>query len=187
MGIVKCRERARKRVRWPGLSNQLQELVKNCKECCKAQEQVVEPLHPSPLPDLPFQKVGTDLFEWDKKIYIPELLMCRKLQTTLPITCSCLNHIYIVPEKTKVRERDKSRKLRQENKYNVHHRATPLPQLCRGSHVWVPDHNSEAEVVEETNSRPYRVETPDGSYRRNRTALRPLPVQYENNETSNWN
>ena len=108
--------------------------------------------------------------------------MCRKLRTTLPITCSCLNHIYIVPEKTKVRERDKSRKLRQENKYNVHHRATPLPQLCRGSHVWVPDHNSEAEVVEETNSRPYRVETPDGSYRRNRTALRPLPVQYENNE-----
>ena len=70
MGIVKCRERARQGVWWPGLSNQLQELVKNCEECCKAQEQVVEPLHPSPLPDLPFQKVGTDLFEWDKKIYL---------------------------------------------------------------------------------------------------------------------
>ena len=65
MGIVKCRERARQGVWWPGLSNQLQELVKNFEECCKAQEQVVEPL-----PDLPFQKVGTDLFEWDKKIYL---------------------------------------------------------------------------------------------------------------------
>ena len=70
MGIVKCRERARQGVWWPGLSNQLQELVKNCEECCKAQEQVVESLHPSPLPDLPFQKVGTDLFDWDKKIYL---------------------------------------------------------------------------------------------------------------------
>ena len=29
-----------------------------------------EPLHPSPLPELPFQKVGTDLFEWDKKVYL---------------------------------------------------------------------------------------------------------------------
>ena len=70
MGIVKCRERAHQGVWWPGLSNLLQELVENCEECCKAQEQVVEPLHPSPLPDLPFHKVGIDLFEWDKKIYL---------------------------------------------------------------------------------------------------------------------
>lgn len=27
-------------------------------------------MHPSPLPDLPFQKVGTDPFEWDKKTYL---------------------------------------------------------------------------------------------------------------------
>ena len=33
------------------------------------QPQGAEPLRPSPLPELPFQKVGTDLFEWDK-IYL---------------------------------------------------------------------------------------------------------------------
>ena len=70
MGIVKCRERAHQGVWWPGLSKQLEQLVKSCEECCKAQEQGVEPLRPSPLPDLPFQNVGTDLFEWDKKIYL---------------------------------------------------------------------------------------------------------------------
>ena len=106
--------------------------------------------------------------------------MSRKIRTTLPIIRSCLNPI--VPDKTKVRERDKSQKLRQEKNYNVHHRATPLPQLCRGSRVWVPDRNSEAEVIEQTNSRSYQVATADGSYRRKSTALRPLLVQHENNE-----
>lgn len=32
LGIVECRERARQGVWWPGLSKQLEELVKNCKE-----------------------------------------------------------------------------------------------------------------------------------------------------------
>ena len=34
------------------------------------QPQGAEPLHPLPLPELPFQKVGTDLFVWDKEIYL---------------------------------------------------------------------------------------------------------------------
>ena len=293
MGIVKCRERARQGVWWPGLSKQLEQLVKSCEECCKAQEQGVEPLHPSPLPDLPFQKVGTDLFEWDKKTYLlivdyysrfielakltgttaadiinhtksifarhgipevvvsdngpqfastaytqfskeygfthvtssplypkgngeaeravktvkqllrkrgdpylallayratplqcgyspSELLMSRRLRTTVPTTRSCLTPTVL--DQTRLREKDESLKLRQEKNYNNHHRARSFPRLHQGSRVWVPDRDSEAEVVEETNSRSYQVVTPDGRYRRNRSALRPLPARQEGNE-----
>ena len=52
------------------LSKQLEELLKSCSECCKVQNQRAEPLIPSTLPKLPWQKVGTDLFEWKKNIYL---------------------------------------------------------------------------------------------------------------------
>ncbi len=64
-GIVKCRERARQSMWWPGLSKELEELVRNCPECSKAQKQRAQP---SALPKLPWQKVGTDLFEWRQRI-----------------------------------------------------------------------------------------------------------------------
>ena len=69
-GIVKCRARARQSVWWPGISGQLQTLVTNCQVCVKEQPQNAEPLIASKLPELPFQKVGTDLFEWEKQTYI---------------------------------------------------------------------------------------------------------------------
>ena len=70
LGIVKCRERARQSVWWPGLSTQLVQLIKNCRECCKERCQPAEPLITSELPELPFQKIGTDLFEWEKRTYL---------------------------------------------------------------------------------------------------------------------
>lgn len=252
LGIAKCRERAREGVWWPGLSKQPEQTVKSCEECCKAQEQGVEPMHPSPLPHLPFQKVGTDLFEWDKKTYLliidyyswfieitkltrttatevinhtksifarhgipevvvsdnglqfasatytqfsqeygfshvtssplyprgngeaeraaktvkqllrkrgdqyltllaywatllqcgygpSEMLMSRKLRTTVPTTRSCLTPT--VPDQTRLREKDENLKLRQEKNFNDQHGARPLSQLHQGSRVWVPDRN----------------------------------------------
>ena len=69
-GIQKYRQRAAQSVWWPGLSKQLEELVRNCDECYKHQSQRAEPLIPSKLPNLPWQKLGTDLFEWDKSTYL---------------------------------------------------------------------------------------------------------------------
>lgn len=69
-GFTKCRERARQSIWWPGLSKQLVELVKNCKECCRHQAQRAEPLVHSVLPLLPWQKVAVDLFEWRKHTYL---------------------------------------------------------------------------------------------------------------------
>ncbi len=69
-GITKCRERARESVWWPGLSRRLEEIVKSCSKCCKAQSQRAQPMIASTLPELPWQKVGTDLFEWKGNTYL---------------------------------------------------------------------------------------------------------------------
>ena len=69
-GIVKCRERARQSMWWPGLSTQLEKFVKQCPDCQKAQHQRSQPLLCSELPQLPWQKIGTDLFEWQQKHYL---------------------------------------------------------------------------------------------------------------------
>ena len=69
-GISKCRERARRSVWWPGLSRQLEELVQNCAVCRKYINQRSEPLIPTVLPQLPWQRVGTDLYEWNGHTYL---------------------------------------------------------------------------------------------------------------------
>lgn len=69
-GILKCRERARQAVWWPGLSRELEDHVTDCQMCCQHRSQRAEPLIPTPLPDLPWQKVATDLFEWNKSTYL---------------------------------------------------------------------------------------------------------------------
>ena len=69
-GITKCRELARQSVWWPGLAKRLEELVHNCQECLKAQRQHPQPLTPTPLPQLPWQKVASDLFEWKQTVYL---------------------------------------------------------------------------------------------------------------------
>ena len=63
-GIKKCRERAKQAVWWPGMSNELDKLVNDCPTSYKFRCQRAEPLISTPLPNLPWQKVGTDLFEW---------------------------------------------------------------------------------------------------------------------------
>ena len=69
-GLIKCREMARQSMWWPGISQQLQELVVNCHECLKAQRQRPQPLNPTSLPSLPWQKVASDLFEWKGTTYL---------------------------------------------------------------------------------------------------------------------
>ena len=69
-GITKCRRRALQSVWWPGLSRQLEELITNCAECCRTRNQNAEPLMPAPFPELPWQKVASDLFVWKNSHYL---------------------------------------------------------------------------------------------------------------------
>ena len=69
-GITKCRKRAKVSVRWPGLGKQITDTVQSCKICCKFGCQPVEPLLSTPFPELPWQKVGMDLFTWKSTKYL---------------------------------------------------------------------------------------------------------------------
>ena len=64
-GITKCRERAKHSVWWPRLSWQLEELVKSCPECLKQSSPKPEPLSPSYLPLLPWQRVSYHGKKWE--------------------------------------------------------------------------------------------------------------------------
>ena len=55
---------------WPGITEEIETVVRNCQECCKAQSQRAQPLTPSSLPQLPWQKVASDLFEWKQKTFL---------------------------------------------------------------------------------------------------------------------
>ncbi len=50
-GILKCKERARETVWWPGLGNQLSERILNCRTCIKGLTNPAEPLLPIWLPE----------------------------------------------------------------------------------------------------------------------------------------
>ena len=52
------------------VASEIEGVVNNCMECCKAQYPRPQPLLSSKLPDLPWQKIGTDLFTWKGADYL---------------------------------------------------------------------------------------------------------------------
>ena len=102
-----------------------------------------------------------------------QLLMGRKLRTTLPITLRQLK--FSVPKERVVRE--KERKLKKQNKKNFdrQHKARDLQPLQPGDTVWVPENQSDGTVVEQLNTRSYTVRVQGGTIRRNRRDLVALP------------
>jgi hypothetical protein len=69
LGITKCRARAKAAIWWPGLSCEINDLVKNCDTCVKRQKDRAEPLIPTEFPQRPWQRVATDLLEWNGSSY----------------------------------------------------------------------------------------------------------------------
>ncbi len=69
-GIERCRGRVTSSVWWPGVSSQVAQMVQQCPECAKNSTPPKEPLLTSPLPDFPWQVIGTDLFELEGKQYL---------------------------------------------------------------------------------------------------------------------
>ena len=55
---------------WPGVSKQLADLVQTCDVCIKQRRNKAEPMIASPTPERPWQRVGTDLFQWENKQYV---------------------------------------------------------------------------------------------------------------------
>ena len=70
LGIEKCRTKARLSIWWPKMSTEIESFVASCQVCLHYAKDRAEPLVSTQLPDLPWQKVGTDLFELNNKHYI---------------------------------------------------------------------------------------------------------------------
>ena len=69
-GEVKCLERARSSVWWPGITSHISNMVKNCLTCIKQRVNRPEPLMKTELPEGPWLKVGSDLFQLHGKTYL---------------------------------------------------------------------------------------------------------------------
>ncbi len=70
-GETKCILRARESVFWPGISNDIRQMVKDCGSC--NHHQPVKPKLPIMQPDLPtrpWEKLGTDIFEFNNRKYL---------------------------------------------------------------------------------------------------------------------
>ena len=71
LGIAKCRQRAREVQFWPGMSLDVEQMVSNCSLCADfAKTQPMVPLKPTVPPSLPWEKIGTDLFEFWGECYL---------------------------------------------------------------------------------------------------------------------
>ena len=69
-GMERCRLRALSSVWWPGLTNDIRHMILHCPECLKKSTPPSEPMIPSKLPDYPWQKVASDLFELKGVTYL---------------------------------------------------------------------------------------------------------------------
>ena len=69
-GIHRCQSRVSMSVWWPGVKQQVEQLVQHCPACTKALAATRQPMLPTPLPEYPWQRVASDLFELDKKTYL---------------------------------------------------------------------------------------------------------------------
>ena len=71
LGIVKCKQRAREALYWPGMSAQIEEKVKDCTICHDyAPAQQKEPLIPSPISDLPWAMAASDIFTFESEQFL---------------------------------------------------------------------------------------------------------------------
>ncbi len=71
MGIVKTKQRARDLIFWPGMNKQIEEMIKKCSTCLKFQNKtpLLTPCR-GPVPSLPWNKLGMDLFELEGNNYL---------------------------------------------------------------------------------------------------------------------
>ena len=67
--------RTKTSVWWPEIASQVSEMIKRCPECSREADAQKEPLIASPLPDYPWQMIGSDLFELSRVTYLNLLLM----------------------------------------------------------------------------------------------------------------
>lgn len=70
-GVNRTRDRAQTICFWPGMSKEIEQMVQRCKLCEKYRHaNRKDPLKPHEIPELPFQKVGSDILDFGGKSYV---------------------------------------------------------------------------------------------------------------------
>ena len=69
-GILQCRLCVSSAVWWPGIKHQVEQLVRSCPACTQASLAHRQPMISYPLPNYPWEKVASDLFELHCKTYL---------------------------------------------------------------------------------------------------------------------
>ncbi|XP_046739526.1 uncharacterized protein K02A2.6-like [Diprion similis] len=71
LGVNKTKARARQAVYWPGLMVDIENMVAMCRVCEKFRtKNIKEPLIPHDIPDIPFNKIATDICEFMGKNFL---------------------------------------------------------------------------------------------------------------------
>ena len=74
LGFNKCQMRAKETVYWPGLNDQLENLILNCQLCLKYSKSKKKSTPPTALghelPAVPWSKVATDIFHYESQPYL---------------------------------------------------------------------------------------------------------------------
>ena len=71
LGVVKCKQRGRECLYWPGMQKQIEEIVNDCPACNEVDKATAkEPLKPTRIPSLPWEEVASDIFEWKNEQYL---------------------------------------------------------------------------------------------------------------------
>jgi hypothetical protein len=71
LGVTKTIERGKDNMSWPGMAKQITDYVLKCPICLKHRDlNAKEPLLPHEFPCRPFEKIGTDIFQFDGKQYL---------------------------------------------------------------------------------------------------------------------
>ena len=104
-----------------------------------------------------------------------ELLMNRKLRTNVPSSREARKPQ--VPDRKLVVEREEEQRRKQKANFDRRHRARDLSPALPGDLVWIPDRREQGTVGDEIAPRSYKVETPSGTYRRNRRDIIRLPAE----------
>lgn len=71
LGIGKCKRRAKEVLWWPSMCAEIEKAVQTCDTCQRHRaSNRREPLRPHAVPDLPWQVVAADIFDFDQKQYL---------------------------------------------------------------------------------------------------------------------
>lgn len=69
-GITKIRANAASSVWWPGISQDITRVVRNCAMCEKYRRERIEPMKGTEFPERPWSRVGVDFFQHKDKHYL---------------------------------------------------------------------------------------------------------------------